>query len=140
MTTDVLDELIRSVPLFRSLSPAEQRVLRSQLREEWFAPGEAIVSAGEPAGRFYVIARGRAREKNRAARLVGPGQFIGDPSLLDGEPQSTTVCAETVMRAYSMSSLSFVSLLERNWGAAREIIGDLCRRVRALEAATGTAG
>jgi CRP-like cAMP-binding protein len=137
--TDVLNELIRSVPLFRSLSPAEQRVLRSQLREEWFAPGDAIITEGEPAGRFYVIARGRAREKGRAGRNLGPGQFIGDPALLDGEPQSATVRAETVVRAFSMSSLAFLSLLERNWVAAREVIGDLCKRVRALEAASRTA-
>jgi CRP/FNR family transcriptional regulator, cyclic AMP receptor protein len=133
---DDLGDLIRTVPLFRALSPAEQRVLRTQLREEWFAAGEPIIREGDTAGRFYVIARGRARENGRMNAIIGPGQFIGDPSLLDGEPHSATVKAETPVRAYSMSSLAFVSLLERNWGAAREVIGELCKRVRALESAS----
>ena len=137
--TAELDELFRAVPLFRGLTASEQRVLRAQLREEWFAAGEIIAAEGDPAGRFTVIARGRARETKRGAsgRLIGPGQFIGDPSLLDGKEHSTTVRAETPVRAYSLSSLAFNALIERNWLAAREVIDELCRRVRALESDAG---
>jgi NTE family protein len=82
-----------------------------------FQPGDTIVERGELAPDFHVIDTGAAAviastahgERRELGRL-GPGDCVGEMSLLTGEPASADVVAVTPVKAF---------------GASQQLIGDL---------------
>jgi CRP/FNR family transcriptional regulator/CRP/FNR family cyclic AMP-dependent transcriptional regulator len=66
---------------------------------------------------------------------MGPGAFFGEMSLLDGEPRSATVIADTAMRLLVISRRDFVTLLREVPSLTQQMLVTLCQRVRAAEKA-----
>ncbi|CAN5646012.1 hypothetical protein BH11PSE7_BH11PSE7_38100 [soil metagenome] len=68
----------------------------------------------------------------------GPGQFVGEMSLVDGKPRSASVRAEVPVRALLLSAAALASLLEQRPDAAMRIMQNLARelslRVRSTSA------
>lgn len=127
--------ILRSVPLFEGMSDRNLRVVLREAKEDVFSPGQTIVKEGQAGGRFYVIIEGRAAvlTGSRKRATLGSGAFFGEISLLDRGTRSATVTAETHIRALSIASWNFLSLLEENWGMARKVLVQLCARIRNLE-------
>jgi CRP-like cAMP-binding protein len=75
--------------------------------------GEVLARVGEPGDRFFVVVDGSARVEVSPQNQgrIGPDQFFGEISLLDGEPRSATVVAETAMRLLVIPRRDFVTLL-----------------------------
>jgi CRP/FNR family transcriptional regulator/CRP/FNR family cyclic AMP-dependent transcriptional regulator len=64
---------------------------------------------------------------------LGPGDFFGEMSLLDGEPRSATIAAASDLRLLSVDRSHFWQLLDANPELIRRILTVLSRRVRRLE-------
>jgi len=68
----------------------------------------------------------------------GPGQFVGEMSLVDGKPRSASVRAEVPVRALLLSAEALASLLEHRPDAAMKVMQNLARelslRVRSTSA------
>jgi ABC-type transporter Mla MlaB component len=68
----------------------------------------------------------------------GPGQFVGEMSLVDGKARSASVRAEVPVRALLLSAAALASLLEQRPDAAMKIMQNLARelslRVRSTSA------
>ncbi|NBU73407.1 MAG: hypothetical protein EBS53_18525, partial [Bacteroidetes bacterium] len=83
-----------------------------------FAKGEAMVAEGDQARELLIMISGRARVEKRMrgrdplllARL-GPGQLIGELSILTGHPRSATVVAESSVKAWSVPAGKVRALL-----------------------------
>ena len=92
--------LLAQMPLFESFSDAHLRALIEQSRLETFAPQETIIRFGQP-GRFLgVIVEGLVEvviENGNGGRerlnVLSAGEFVGEMSLLTGEPTSADVIA-----------------------------------------------
>ncbi len=97
--------------------------------------GKTLARAGEPGHEFYLILEGTARVEvsARKSRRLGPGDFFGEMSLLDGEPRSATVVTETPMRLLVIHRRSFWTLLSEIPHLTYKILVTLCQRVRQLE-------
>src|SRR5262245_16671638 len=54
-------QILKDVPLFSLLDDDERSVLSSHVDVREFGPNQRIYKIGEPGGRAYVVARGRAR-------------------------------------------------------------------------------
>lgn len=93
-----LAEALAGVEIFASLSDQQRRELAEASRPSLYAAGEAIVHEGDEGSSMFVMSRGEA-----SVTLVGAGEvarlhkggFIGEMSLLTGEPRSATVIAAT---------------------------------------------
>ena len=127
------DALLARVPLFEGLSKKELRSIAKELQEETFNEGQDIVTAGKAGGRFYLIVDGRAKvikgDRTRTTTL-GPGDYFGEMSIIDKGPRSATVRAESYVRALSIASWNFLSVLEENFSIARKIMETLSARIR----------
>jgi CRP-like cAMP-binding protein len=133
MTTDPL--LLASVPLFHGLPRQELVEIVRTGSEREFAPGDPIVEAGLEAMDFYLVLEGQATltVPGRPPASIGPGSYFGEMSVLDGEPRSATVVAETRVLALRIARQDFVALLDRNGRVARRILEVVVGRLRRAE-------
>jgi len=99
--------------------------------------GTTLTRAGEAGEEFFFILDGAASvDVTRRKRVkLGPGEFFGEMSLLDGEPRSATVRAESDMRLLVILRRNFQTLLSEVPELTRTILVVLSRRLRDLERA-----
>jgi CRP-like cAMP-binding protein len=103
-----------------------------------YGGGSALVKSGAPGESVFVILDGRAVVRAGARRVnLGIGDFFGEMSLLDGEPRSATVTAQTDVLVMMIPRRKFLKLLEKEPRIAIAVMTTLSRRVRALQAAAG---
>lgn len=132
------------LPLFASLPPQELQQLEDSLRKEEYRPGEVLFHEGDPGDRLYLIleghlevvkAQGQPHERILAVR--GPGDFIGEMSLLyQGGTRSASVRTTGNVRVMEMNRQDFDMLLDRQPGLAVEIMRAMSERLREAEEAT----
>lgn len=77
------------------------------LPTRWLAPGELLIREGDPPGDAYIIHEGVVEVLKRRpdgsvflAAELGPGELVGEMSLLYGEPRSASVQARTGVRVF----------------------------------------
>lgn len=128
-------ENLRGVPLFAGLSDAELEALLRDSVECTYLPGQDLVTQGDASGPFFLLLDGRCQVlvDGSVRRAMGPSQYFGDMALIDSEPRSATVRAETDVRALAIPAEGFFALLESNFRVARKIMANLSRRARAAE-------
>jgi len=132
------DEKIRHLEKVSFLAECTQRQLRAvaALSKVVEMPaGSVLMRAGEPGDEFFVIIDGAAMVEisPRKRRRMGPGEFVGEMSLLDGEPRSATVTAGPGLETLALTRTDFLSLVDSEPSLARALIVALCGRIRALE-------
>ncbi len=128
-------ERLQEVPLFEGCTRRQLRAV-AKITGVFDAPGGTVLTRTGEAGReFFFILDGTARvEVSPRKRLhLGPGSFFGEMSLLDGEPRSATVIAETPLRLLVINSRSFWPLLKEVPELTYNILAVLSRRVRQAE-------
>src|SRR6266545_2237637 len=131
---DKIDRL-EEVPLFQGCSRRQLRHI-ARIAETFDAPaGMPLARVGEPGNQFFLILDGAARVDVSPDKHVAlhPGDFFGEMSLLDGEPRSATVVAESAMRVLVISRRNFSTLLGEVPGLIQNILVVLCKRVREAE-------
>jgi CRP-like cAMP-binding protein len=106
-------EHLQRVPSFQDCSRRQLRAL-ARITEVVEEPAGAILTrAGEPGTEFFLIVDGTARVEVSPRKRVrlGPGEFFGEMSLLDGGPRSATVVAATAIRLLRIDRRDFWKLL-----------------------------
>lgn len=134
MAEDAYIRLLASVPLFEAFSKRDLSRLRTLVREARFNAGEEIITKGTAGSRVYIIVTGRAKvvTRERVLRTVTPGGLFGEMSLLDGQPTSATVRAETDVHTLTLSRTGFLGLLEDNWSLTKKVLASMSTRIRNL--------
>jgi len=128
---------LENVPLFEACTRRQLRAL-AQIADCFDAPtGTVLIRAGEPGEEFFLIVEGTARVHVSARKRLRlrPGDFFGEMSLIDGEPRSATVVAETPLRLLVISRKNFSALFEKVPDMSRTLLTTLSRRVRQAERA-----
>ena len=127
--------LLEKLPLFGGLSPAERTRISRLLDEVEVPAGKRLAVAGEAGREMFIIIDGRALVTTRRGSSVrlGPGDFFGEMSLIDGDPRSATVEAATPMRLLVLGYREFWQLLDESLPMVRKIMRALSRRLRQAE-------
>ena len=111
--------LLRGVPLFAPLPPAELEALaRASALVEYLA-GDTIVETGEVGDRYYVIADGTVAVSidGRVIREMSRGEGFGEIALLADIPRTATVRAVTPFAALTVDRQAFLSAVSGHSGA-----------------------
>jgi len=130
--------LLRNVPMFGGLAPADLDELASVVVERIFGPGEDLCREGEAGDAVFVVVKGSARVftgangGERTLSEVGAGACIGEMAALDAAPRSATVRALERTRAVIIPGEGFKELLSTRPEMSQAIIGELVRRMRGL--------
>jgi CRP/FNR family transcriptional regulator/CRP/FNR family cyclic AMP-dependent transcriptional regulator len=68
--------------------------------------------------------------------VLGSGAFFGEMSVIDGQPRSASVRAETDLTLMVLGRRAFLRVLKEEPSVALAVITELAARVRKLEGAT----
>lgn len=129
--------LMRKIPLFEGLTDHQLLQLARLADDVIVTQGKKLAAAGETGREMFVIVSGSATVKTLRGRGIrlGPGDFFGEMSLIDGEPRSATVVAETPMQLLVLGQREFWELLAEAPQINRKIMTTLSRRLRESDAA-----
>jgi CRP/FNR family transcriptional regulator, cyclic AMP receptor protein len=126
---------LAKAPLFAGLSKRHLRSLAKATAISTYREGAEIVRQGTSGGGFFVILDGTARvaRGNRTLARLSDGDFFGEISLLDGDPRTASVFAESEMACLSLAGRDFLRVLDHEPRLGREMLRELARRIRKLE-------
>jgi CRP-like cAMP-binding protein len=122
--------------LFSSCSNKELNAIRKNLEAEMAKPGKVLCQQGEIGQEFFLIVAGKAsvRRNNRKAATIGPDDYFGELSLLDRQPRSATVVAETDMELLVLGQRQFNSFLDAVPSLSRKLPATMATRLRESDA------
>ncbi|MEW5991979.1 MAG: cyclic nucleotide-binding domain-containing protein [Chloroflexota bacterium] len=124
--------LLAACPLFRGVGPDGIAALAGRATEVDFPAGHVIARQGEIGTGFFVVVAGSVRVVRDAVVLasLGPGEFFGELSVLDGRPRNAMVAAETATTCLAIASWDFEAILLANPALALAILRGLAARLR----------
>jgi CRP-like cAMP-binding protein len=134
LTSERRTQLLGTVGLFSGLGPDELAAIAKRSVEVDFEADRTIVRQGEVGTGFFLIATGLARVVRDGETIaeLGPGDFFGELSLLDGEPRIAAVVSQTPATCLAIASWDFEALLEERPRLAIVILKGVARRLRAV--------
>ena len=135
LTQDRRTELIGGCPLFRGIDATGLAAVASAAIEVEFPADRVIAREGEIGTGFFVVIEGLVRVTNGTvvARL-GPGEFFGELSVLDGGPRVAQVAAERPTRCLALASWDFERVLRDEPGVALSVLRVVAGRLREVTA------
>lgn len=130
---------LREVPLFRGAAEASLARLAERTAEASFAPGAAIVQQGQIGNGLFLVVSGSARVVAGEQELaqLGPGEVIGELSVIDQEPRVASVFATTAVTCLALASWDLLETLDSDPRLARNLLSELAGRLRAADARVG---
>ena len=130
-------DLLKKVPLFNNLSQRHLKEIAKHADQVQVEKGRILVQQGKTGWEFIFIVEGKVRvEKNgKVIRQLSGGDFFGEISLIDGEPRTSSVIAETTMTLLIVHKTSFDHLLDKIPGLQKKIMISLCQYLRRAEKA-----
>ncbi len=125
-------ESLRRVPLFAGLDRKELEMLAKLAKEQRYEPGATIVKSGASGHGLYIIKEGNVsvvRDGQKVASM-GPGQFFGEISVLDGGPRTADVRADTDTVCLTLISWEIKPLLMDNAAISYKMLLEMVKRLR----------
>jgi CRP-like cAMP-binding protein len=100
------------------LEQAERAALESFVRPRGFRSGAILVHEGQVGDRVIILRRGRVKVscvthegREMVLGFLGPGELVGELSVIDREPRSSTVTSLEPVEAFEISAADFRSFL-----------------------------
>ena len=131
---------ISIVPIFSALSSAEMMEVAAITREKTFKKGEMIYFAGKDLKRLFVLHRGvvkisrvSASGKVQVIRLVGPGGFFGELSILRQAALSDYAEAMEPCVTCTIEGSSLRELMKKYPSIALKVMEELSSRLEKAE-------
>ncbi len=127
---DKIEEL-KKISLFDNLPRRELVMIAANLDEVTVPEGETLIREGHHNDAFWIVREGTAAMYvgGRKTRDVGPGDFFGATSMLDGKPAVATVVATSDIKAFVASHDQFRAL-EGNDTIAPRLMSYALQRLR----------
>lgn len=130
-------DLLRRVPVFAELTDHQMTQLAVAVTKRRVRRGELIVEQGKKSHALFVLLSGRARvvmtdrrAKEVILAVLGPGDYVGEISLIDGKSHSANVQAEVQCDLLVLDHKDFSRCLAENHAMAMAVIKGLAYRLR----------
>src|SRR5829696_5639839 len=132
LTADRRAELIGACPLFEGLVPPDLAAVAAVAIEVEFPADRVIAREGEIGTGFFILVNGRVRVVRGGTTVahLGPGEFFGELSVLDGGPRVAQVVAEVPTTCLALASWDFERVLREEPGVALAVLRVVAARLR----------
>ncbi|MFY9513216.1 MAG: cyclic nucleotide-binding domain-containing protein [Rubrivivax sp.] len=136
-------ELLQGMPIFGALRSDALQVLLRRAQTAEVPAGSFFFLENDPASSMYVLEGGDAsvmkvwRGRDYVLNRLGPGDCFGEMALMDLQPRSASVRADSHCHAIEISHDDLLHLYERDieqFALIQMNIGrEVCRRLRATD-------
>src|SRR6187549_2232032 len=130
-------QTLKAVPFFSQLNEHELEVLRSLASERSYAKTAVVLTEGEMGDSLYMIQSGKVKvvigdEEGREIilKILGPGDFFGEMSMVDKQPRSASVTTIEAANFLVLSHAAFERCIEKAPRIANVVMQILAHRVR----------
>lgn len=134
LTHDHRTDLLARAPLFAGVDAEGIARIASRVVEVEFPKDHVIARQGDVGTGFFLVASGSVRvvrDGETIARL-GPGDFFGELSVLDGQPRIAQVIADEPTVCLALASWDFEAVVKEQPAVALAILRGLAGRLREL--------
>ena len=138
-------QALKAVPFFTQLSERELDVVRSLATERSYAKNAVVLTEGEMGDSLYIIQSGKVKvvigdEEGREIilKILGPGAFFGEMSMIDKEPRSASVTTIEPATMLVLTHAAFERCVEQAPRIAKVVMQILANRVREADRKIGT--
>jgi CRP/FNR family cyclic AMP-dependent transcriptional regulator len=132
ITQDRRTSLLAGCPLFGGVSAGDLAAIAERSLEVDFPADHVIARQGEIGTGFFVIVEGAVRvvrDSQELARL-GPGDFFGEMSVIDGLPRVAQVVTTADTRCLALATWEFERLILDHPTIGLAILRGLSSRLR----------
>jgi len=135
----VTEAELKDAELFRNVNIESIRGLLDRCKVKELKKDEILIRAGQQNNIVYVLLSGELRIhiyalERKAVAILGPGETVGEMSVIDRHPASAFVVAEKPSRLLSMDENMLWSLVHSSHAAAANLLSILTKRLRHADA------
>lgn len=133
LSLDRRSAILAGCPLFTGIDPEGLQALADKAAQIDFPAGHVIARQGEIGTGFFLVIDGEVRvvrDGDELARL-GPGDFFGEMSVIDGLPRVAGVVTSSPTRCLALASWEFERLVLDHPHIGLAILRGLSARLRA---------
>lgn len=130
-------DLLRRVPLFAELSPAELDRIAAVAIPRSYPKGVRVFHEGDSSDACYIVRAGdlrvtREHPDGRAIALatLGPGDFFGELAMIDGGSRSASVETLADAELLALPAVDVRRVIAENGDIAAKLIVAITRRLR----------
>lgn len=135
VSRDAKIALLRSVPLFAGLDTHQLERLGTLADEIDLPEGRVLMRQGESGNEMMVLVDGSVRVE-RDGRVIaerGPGETMGEISLIDHGERTATVTLTAPSRLLVVGHREFHSLMDEFPEVKMRVLESMARRIRSLD-------
>ena len=137
MGIDILD-LLKGVDLFSRLSDGQLKVIADVAQRRKYGKEENIIHEDDnSSSTFFLIATGEVKVylsgsdgRETILAFLGPGDFFGEMSLIDGEPRSASVKVTTTSELVVIQRPDFIEKMRQFPDLAFSFLEEFSLRIR----------
>jgi CRP/FNR family transcriptional regulator, cyclic AMP receptor protein len=120
------------VPLFANLNASELKKVSRLTTALSVKAGTVLTRQGEVGREFFVISSGKVEVSvdGDVVATIGPGDFVGELSILDGGPRTATVTCLTDVELEVLTRAEFSQLLDDSPTLTRRLLVGVANRLR----------
>lgn len=134
LTHDHRTELLAGTPLLAGVDPEGIAMVAQRMVEVDFPKDHVIARQGEVGTGFFLVASGSVRVVRGGETLatIGPGDFFGELSVLDGRPRVAQVIANEPTTCLALATWDFEAVVKEQPAVALAVLRGLAGRLREL--------
>jgi CRP-like cAMP-binding protein len=134
LTQDRRTELLAACRLFQGVAPPDLAAVADRAVEVDFPANHVIARQGEIGTGFFLVVSGSVRviRGGEDVAQLGPGEFFGELSVLDGQPRVAQVVTVEPTRCLALASWDFEQALVESPSLALAILRGLASRLRSV--------
>ena len=134
LTADRRAELIGGCPLFTGLGTGDLAAVAAVAIEVEVPADRVIAREGEIGTGFFIVVDGRVKVVRSGTTVahLGPGEFFGELSVLDGGPRVAQVVTEAPTTCLAIASWDFERVLREEPGVALAVLRVVAARLRTV--------
>ncbi len=133
--------VLRRIPLFAGLAPAELQRVAGIAEERSYSASDVIGAEGELGEEMHIVLDGNVRVV-RSGQIVarrGVGEVVGEMSLITRQPRVASLVAEGDVRTLRIGHHEFEAMVRERPEIALGVMRELAERLGAMTTA-GTGG
>lgn len=134
LTRERTEELLSQTRLFAGVDSAGLASIADRIREVDVPADRVLARQGEIGTGFFIVVSGSVRviRDGETLAVLGPGDFFGELSVIDGKPRTAQVVSVEPTTCLALATWDFEAVIGEQPTVALAILRELANRLRDL--------